>query len=359
MKRISVITTMLLILLSFVESGSAEEIGDVVGHTYHTDIAAYVNNYALPSYAADGNSVIVAEDLRNCGFDVVWDENARSLEITRNPELEPVGMTVQKGGGTGIRFMDILYTDIKVYAHGVQIPSYAIQGYTVIPMESLTMLGNVEWVSSERTINLWVDGMNIRSEKQPVYQRMFVDNMIVDENKVDTRYYDLDIDGHFESFAVNPQNNQNIELLINEKSYVTENRFETGLAKVFVTDIDQADRALDIVVVTSADNLGVRVYQYKNGELIKQQYVYELNAEKQFSDVFSVKGSGYLKVKAMPSRFGTTGFYVYTAEEKETHVEKTDDGGKVMHVSLDEHYSCFEKVSNGEYASVNEEDWDF
>ena len=181
MKKISVIITMLLTLLSFAAVGSTEKIGDVVGHTYHTDIAAYVNNYALPSYAADGTSVIVAEDLQNCGFDVVWDENTRSLEITRNPDLEPVGMAVQKGGGTGMRFMDILYTDIKVYAQGVQIPSYAIQGYTVIPIESLTMLGDIEWVSSERTINLWVDGMKNRIEKQPVYQRMFVDNMIVDD----------------------------------------------------------------------------------------------------------------------------------------------------------------------------------
>ena len=94
-------------------SAGAAEIGDVVGETYHTDIAAYVNNYSIPSYAANGISVIVAEDLRACGFDVSWNDAERSLTITRNPDLKPVGMVVRKNGAAGIRFMDILYTDIK------------------------------------------------------------------------------------------------------------------------------------------------------------------------------------------------------------------------------------------------------
>ena len=42
---------------------SAYKIGDYIGTVYHTDIVAYINNYAIPSYAANGTSVVVAEDL--------------------------------------------------------------------------------------------------------------------------------------------------------------------------------------------------------------------------------------------------------------------------------------------------------
>ena len=31
---------------------SAYKIGDYIGTVYHTDIVAYINNYAVPSYAA-------------------------------------------------------------------------------------------------------------------------------------------------------------------------------------------------------------------------------------------------------------------------------------------------------------------
>ena len=66
-------------------------------------------------YAANGTSVIVAEYLRNFGFDVVWNETERTLSITKNADTTPIEMNVVKYGVPGSEFSDLLYTDIAVY----------------------------------------------------------------------------------------------------------------------------------------------------------------------------------------------------------------------------------------------------
>ena len=144
--------------------------GDVIGKAYNTDIVVYVNNYAVSSFAVNGTSCIVAEDLRNLGFDVVWNGDARSLSISRNSETVPFEMTVKKTGKPGSVFANILETDIKVYANDTQIPSYALNGYTIVPVESLTMMGEIYWVADERALKVWVDGLKIRDTMQPVEQ---------------------------------------------------------------------------------------------------------------------------------------------------------------------------------------------
>ncbi len=146
------------------------KIGSVIGTVYNTDIVAYINNYAIPSYAANGTSVVVAEDLRNFGFDVIWDQSSRTLSIYRNSSVYPSEMNFSKTGTPGTKFADLLYTDIKVYANGTLIPSYAINGYTMIPLESLTMFGSYNWVNEQRALKLWIDGLHMRSTMQPILQ---------------------------------------------------------------------------------------------------------------------------------------------------------------------------------------------
>ncbi len=169
-KGISYLLSAALVLGVLAPAAGAVKIGDIIGAAYNTDIVSYINHYAIPSYAANGTSVIVAEDLANFGFDVIWDQNSRALYIERNSYTQPNEMTFAKTAAAGTKFTDILATDIKVFADGIQIPSYAINGYTMIPLESLTMFGECNWVSEERALKLWVDGLHIRAEAQPVEQ---------------------------------------------------------------------------------------------------------------------------------------------------------------------------------------------
>lgn len=144
------------------------KIGDKIDVALNTDIVAYINNYAIPSYAVKGTSCIVAEDLRNFGFDVAWDSVTRTLSISRNNSTTVNPMSFSKTAKTGSYFADILETDISVYANSQKITSYAMNGYTMIPVEELTMFGEVYWVEGERALKLWVNGLEIRDTMQPI-----------------------------------------------------------------------------------------------------------------------------------------------------------------------------------------------
>ena len=167
MKRVVCFLLMLTMVISSLLSVTVNAaVGDVVGQAVHTDIVAYINHYAIPSYAANGKSCIVAEDLRNFGFDVIWDGDARTLSIYRNTNLWVSEMQVDKSEQTGKFFSNIFETDIKVYANGIPLTSYTLNGYTMVPIEELTMFGEVYWVPEERAVKLWVDGLSMRETKQ-------------------------------------------------------------------------------------------------------------------------------------------------------------------------------------------------
>ncbi len=142
------------------------KIGDVIGTAFNTDIVAYINNWAIPSYAVNGQSVIIAEDLRNFGFSVKWNGDDRTLNITGVTDIIVSEMDFAKAAKTGSKFADVLETDIKVYADGHKISSYAINGYTMIPIEELDMFGSCVWVPEERAIKLWLDELHMRDTKQ-------------------------------------------------------------------------------------------------------------------------------------------------------------------------------------------------
>ena len=110
--KVTLVTVMLLTALLSVTV--AAKVGDVVGEAQNTDIVAYINNYAIPSYAVNGQSCIVAEDLRCFGFDVVWNDQSRTLTITKSAEPYMAEMNFTKTLARGSFFANVLETDIIV-----------------------------------------------------------------------------------------------------------------------------------------------------------------------------------------------------------------------------------------------------
>ena len=168
MKKIIAVVLCAVLMLSCFSMVASAKVGDVIGLALHTDIVAYINHYAIPSFAVNGQSMIVAEDLRNFGFDVIWNQWDRTLKIYRNHQTKVNKMQFAKTGRSGSKFANVLETNIKVYANGKLIPSYNIDGYTLIPMEELYVFGPVFWVPEERAIKLWVDGVHMLATKQYV-----------------------------------------------------------------------------------------------------------------------------------------------------------------------------------------------
>lgn len=142
-------------------------VGDVVGHAKYTDIAAFVNHYPITSYNVDGNTVVVAEDLANYGFNVVWNGDNRSLNISRSDakEVTPYGKIYKYESMLGQIYNTCLETDIKTYINGTEIKGYNLGGKTVINFEELSVFGEVIWDASTRSIKLWLSELPIARYK--------------------------------------------------------------------------------------------------------------------------------------------------------------------------------------------------
>lgn len=147
------------------------QIGDVSGYTRYTDIAAYINHFAIQSYNYMDTTYIVAEDLRNFGFRVDWNGEDRTLNISRDSDNNSINQcsiphSVPRDM-VGQNAMPILETDIQTYINGALTDSGNIDGKTVIPFKALGQFGNVEYDDSIRAAKLWVeDGLQTNTVMQ-------------------------------------------------------------------------------------------------------------------------------------------------------------------------------------------------
>jgi hypothetical protein len=133
---------------------AAQEIGDVIGEVLTTDIQAYVNGHPIPSMNVFGYTAVIAEDLRKYGFDVAWIPQQRRLVIhpRSGKRLEPIPVP-QSNEEPGIRIADVLYTDIETFYGDTQIPSYNIDGKTVVLLNDLAPFGQLVWSEQERKLS--------------------------------------------------------------------------------------------------------------------------------------------------------------------------------------------------------------
>ncbi len=158
-KRILSVLAACLMVLSLTGIPVSAKNGDIAGAVYYTDIRAYINGHPIESYNVDGYTAVCAEDLASYGFRVHWHTESRLLEILFNTEYEsaPPEYTfpeVTKLAGT--YRMPYLETDIQVLADGKAIPSWNIDGRTLIRLQDLTMFGNTVWDAEARTSTLTV-----------------------------------------------------------------------------------------------------------------------------------------------------------------------------------------------------------
>lgn len=166
MKKINVLLLCLLLCLSLITPVHAYKIGDVVGQTVYTDIIASINDYNIASYNINGYTAVVAEDLRNYGFDVNWVPEERALYITRGQSnsvastyIAPQISSSQAGRPAG----SVLYTDIKAYINGSEVTSYNIGGNTIVYFNDLSVFGSISYSDSRRRLDLDInDGLNYK-----------------------------------------------------------------------------------------------------------------------------------------------------------------------------------------------------
>lgn len=128
--------------------------GQVIGYILNSDIVAYINGNAIPSWSVDNKTVVVAEDLVNYGFDIIWNDEDNSLHISYNPSktINPVA-TEKNTKKSGSNYCRYIATNIKTYIAGNEVQAYNISGKTLINIEEL---GNVIWDEVKREIKVAV-----------------------------------------------------------------------------------------------------------------------------------------------------------------------------------------------------------
>lgn len=143
---------------------SYAETGDILGYAKYTDISAYINHYPITSYNINDYTAVIVEDLRNYGFDVVWDEADRALYVTSShtDTIEGTENVYKYSFKAGQNSFPYVETDINTYLNGQKVESFNIGGKTCIFIDTLSLYGEVIWMPDMREINLWLPNLPIK-----------------------------------------------------------------------------------------------------------------------------------------------------------------------------------------------------
>ena len=126
------------------------QIGDVADTVYTTDILTFVDNKPIKGFAISGKTMIALEDLRNFGFSVSYDDNIRTLFVTKTHKAtESMNVSVEREDVGNI--VGYVYeTDIEAIVNGVKVDAYAIDGKMAAAVEDLGVYADVA-ITAEST----------------------------------------------------------------------------------------------------------------------------------------------------------------------------------------------------------------
>lgn len=111
--------------------------GGEAGYIYSTDIAAYIDGMAAPSYNIGGRTAVIAEDLPVYGFEVEWNAENRVINVRTLPMPETVPQFIPQKSALGAVAGKIYETDITAYVNGMFTESYNIGGKTALVIEDM------------------------------------------------------------------------------------------------------------------------------------------------------------------------------------------------------------------------------
>lgn len=131
-----------------------------------TDIKTFINENEIPTFyynGEQGGTVVIVEDLVRYGFDKVWNEETKTVTLTRNIEKEvtPMEMEYYHNLKQGQVLYDIFDSDIKVVlktsvdSEEIQATKiYNLNGYVAISTSEFTYFGSVSWDNASRKVTV-------------------------------------------------------------------------------------------------------------------------------------------------------------------------------------------------------------
>ena len=167
--------------------------GDIAGNVLKTDIASFINNYPIRSYNINNSTALLVEDLKNYGFNVIWNGDKRTVDIFRNSkkEINPPRVYYKNAKECAGEFECYYYeTDIVTYLNGEVIQAYNIGGKTAIPLSALKLCGDVLWDEATREAHVKI--ANLSSNTSSTVYTKYTSNVEAPmlENASSAKYID-------------------------------------------------------------------------------------------------------------------------------------------------------------------------
>ena len=127
-----------------------------------TNMRTFIDGDEVPTFAyTNGGAYIIAEDLKDYGYDLYWDDSAKTLNVYRNTEKPntPIPMESYRRAQKGAKCFDISSQPVSVrlwYGDSYYQPGlvHNLNGYIAICVDELKCLGNFSWNGATETIHI-------------------------------------------------------------------------------------------------------------------------------------------------------------------------------------------------------------
>ncbi len=172
--------------------------GDVTGNIYTTDIKAVINGVEVESYALDGKTAVIIEDVTSS---YSYQDSLRTLIVYGFAPSSLKESQSVKSGTVGKVVGHTYETDIVTYLYNEKLPTFALNGKMAVAIEDLgadqefsDIGGKYVWDPEARTISLEFMYDNL-SEVSTLLSEKQVDLTVVDnkasfkENKFNAGAY--------------------------------------------------------------------------------------------------------------------------------------------------------------------------
>lgn len=279
-KRILTCMVALAMVVTSAISAGAARVGEKISEAVHSNLAVYINNYPISSYVVNDYAVIVAEDLANYCCDVVWNGEAKTLNVTKSNEKTQftTPAVYQASVPTGTHYADVLYTDIKTYVNGKEVTSFNINGRTMIVIDEFgANMDGYLWDAEHHAARATLSGkpqaefapIPVRTEKLFTYR--YEENGGWAPNHFSGEY-DMDFDGKKEYIEIritDDDENQYMDVSVGGKSKRV-NTWWGSLTDVYATDINSTDGVKDLVIVTVEESEDPVARMFRYGDSLNQ-----------------------------------------------------------------------------------------
>lgn len=163
-KKLSLVAALTLTASMF----SAVAASAATPNAYYNNVRTFINNNPIQSYTINNHTVVSTSDIKDYGFRVVWDENARAVYISKDaakdawhPERH-AGAVVNYQAYAGDVAFKTVPSDIKVYVNAQRVDSYNTNNLTYINLADLVKAScshstiSKQWFADEAQSFLWI-----------------------------------------------------------------------------------------------------------------------------------------------------------------------------------------------------------